>query len=329
MQDNTFEQISNIQSNNSKNIFNRMDTSKCSTNCCIIGLTGNMGSGKSTVAKILEKEGFIELCFANTLKDIVSVAFDWPRDLLQGDTKESREWRERVDAWWATKLKIPNLTPRWVLQYWGTEVIRDHFNKIFWITALERKIYNLASKGYNKIVISDCRFPNEIEFIEYLGRNGYFSYIFELIRDDKLNTKSLTPSHSSEQKLNVNNSIIIENDGTMEELETNILDKYGEMEAIRVNLIDAKRDVWGYKYFSYCPSLVPTLYFIAKFDDLINKIMLKYKIPRYYAIELFKERRREYISKTHIWSCNIPNCNMAKEIENHLPSNDLFLDDIL
>lgn len=129
----------------------------------IIGLNGLMGSGKSTVAKILEKHGFVELSFANVLKDIVSLAFDWPRELLQGETEESRVWREKVDIWWATKLHIPYLTPRWVLQNWGTEVIRNHFHTEFWIASLERKILN---KGYTAIVLSDCRFDNEIKFVQ-------------------------------------------------------------------------------------------------------------------------------------------------------------------
>ncbi len=136
----------------------------------LIGLFGLKNSGKSTVASILEEEhGYVHLAFASLLKDIVAVAFKWDRKLLEGDTQESREWREKVDGWWAEKLNMPHLTPRFVLQYWGTEVIRSNFHDQFWIIAIEREITHLIQKGKTKIVVSDCRFENEEKLIEKLG----------------------------------------------------------------------------------------------------------------------------------------------------------------
>ena len=60
---------------------------------------------------------------------------------------------------------MPNLTPRWVLQYWGTEVCRKAFHDDIWIASLENKIR--TSKDH--VVISDCRFPNEILSIRNAG----------------------------------------------------------------------------------------------------------------------------------------------------------------
>jgi hypothetical protein len=85
--------------------------------------------------------------------------------MLEGRTKEAREWREQVDPWWATRLDMPNLTPRWVLQYWGTEVCRKGFHDDIWIASLENKLRN----SRDEIVISDCRFPNEIASIKNAG----------------------------------------------------------------------------------------------------------------------------------------------------------------
>jgi hypothetical protein len=48
------------------------------------------------------------------LKDAVAHVFGWDRTMLEGRTKEAREWREQVDPWWAERLNMPNLTPRWV-----------------------------------------------------------------------------------------------------------------------------------------------------------------------------------------------------------------------
>jgi hypothetical protein len=132
----------------------------------IIGVCGFIGSGKDTVADYLQNfYEFRRESFASTLKDAVSSVFGWDRTMLEGRTKEAREWREQVDTWWAERLDMPTLTPRWVLQYWGTEVCRRGFHDDIWIASLENKLRN--SKDH--VVISDCRFPNEIEAIRKAG----------------------------------------------------------------------------------------------------------------------------------------------------------------
>ena len=132
----------------------------------IIGICGFIGSGKDTIADYLVNiHQFRRESFANTLKDAVSQVFGWDRDMLEGRTRQSREWRERVDPWWAKRLNMPDLTPRWVLQYWGTEVCRRAFHDDIWIAALENKLRS----SNDDIVISDCRFPNEIKSIKAAG----------------------------------------------------------------------------------------------------------------------------------------------------------------
>ena len=132
----------------------------------IIGFCGFIGSGKDTVADYLVNfHEFRRESFANTLKDAVSAIFGWDRTMVEGRTKEAREWREQVDPWWAQRLAMPTLTPRWVLQYWGTEVCRKTFHDDIWIASLENKLR--TSK--DNIVVSDVRFPNEIKAIKNLG----------------------------------------------------------------------------------------------------------------------------------------------------------------
>jgi hypothetical protein len=132
----------------------------------IIGVCGFIGSGKDTIADYLVNfHEFRRESFASTLKDAVSAVFGWDRTMLEGRTKEAREWREQVDPWWAARLDMPTLTPRWVLQYWGTEVCRKAFHDDIWIASLENKLRN--SKDH--VVISDCRFPNEISSIKNAG----------------------------------------------------------------------------------------------------------------------------------------------------------------
>ena len=131
----------------------------------IIGVCGFIGSGKDTVADYLVNlHHFRRESFANTLKDAVSAVFGWDRTMLEGRTKQAREWREQQDNWWTNRLGIV-ITPRWVLQNWGTEVCRNGFHDDIWIASLENKLRNST----DDVVISDCRFPNEIQAIKQSG----------------------------------------------------------------------------------------------------------------------------------------------------------------
>ena len=143
----------------------------------IIGIAGFQGSGKDTIADYLQNiYGFKRDSFAATLKDAVAAVFGWDRDLLEGRTTESRAWREQVDPWWANRLNMPGLTPRLVLQKWGTEVARKSWHDDTWIASLENKL----SRAHNDIVITDVRFPNEIQAVRNAG-----GIVIRVVRGDE------------------------------------------------------------------------------------------------------------------------------------------------
>lgn len=131
----------------------------------ILGVTGFIGSGKDTVADYLcTFHGFKRVSFAASLKDAVAAVFGWDRELLEGSTKTSREWREQQDDWWTNRLGM-SITPRWVLQYWGTDVLRNHFHTDIWVASVENKL----RQSKDNIVITDCRFANEVTAIKNVG----------------------------------------------------------------------------------------------------------------------------------------------------------------
>ena len=131
----------------------------------IIGVCGLIGAGKDTIADYLVNiHEFRRVSFAATLKDAVSAVFGWDRDMLEGRSRSSREWREQPDAWWSERMG-QEITPRLMLQLWGTEVCRRGFHDDIWIASLENKLRNSA----DDVVISDCRFPNEIAAIRAQG----------------------------------------------------------------------------------------------------------------------------------------------------------------
>jgi hypothetical protein len=110
---------------------------------------------------LCEEYGFEQVSFASHLKDVASVLFGWKRELLEGDTNESRDFRQEPDQFWSEKFNKP-FTPRLALQLLGTEAVRNVFHEDFWIHALDMKIQKSPVKN---IVITDVRFKNEIDWV--------------------------------------------------------------------------------------------------------------------------------------------------------------------
>lgn len=136
----------------------------------IIGFVGLAGSGKGTCGDYLVDEyGFKAESFAAPLKDACAAIFGWDRKLLEGDTTTSRSWRAERDAYWSEALGL-EITPRYMLQRMGTEVMRNNVNDNIWVLSLFSRVDE--NKDY---VITDVRFENEIDAIR--SRGGKIVYV--------------------------------------------------------------------------------------------------------------------------------------------------------
>ncbi len=182
----------------------------------LIGIVGLIGSGKDTVAqRLVENHGYVRDSFAKSLKDAVSSMFNWDREMLEGDTTSSRHWREQPDKFWSERFGKP-VTPRWVLQHFGTEVMRGHMYDAIWVDSCIGRY-----KGQNT-VISDTRFVNEIKTIKAHGG------IIICVKRGELPTQKQMQERGAHQSewdwLDSKFDITIQNNGTLEELYTKVDD---------------------------------------------------------------------------------------------------------
>ena len=202
----------------------------------IISTSGLIGSGKDTVADyLISHYNFTQMSFAGALKDAIASIFNWDREMLEGSTVTSRTWREQEDAWWTARLNR-SITPRLMLQEWGTEVCRDGFHNEIWLASLENKLKDSTAN----IIISDCRFPNELDTIKRLGGASilvnrgdkpiWYDHAIKVNAGQKrigwsngkhyLKTLNIHPSEYS--LIGATFDYTIDNNGTFEELHSNV-----------------------------------------------------------------------------------------------------------
>jgi len=204
----------------------------------IIGICGLIGSGKGTVGDILVAQGFQKVSFADKLKDGVATIFGWDRNLLEGDTDESRQWRELKDDFWSNETQM-EITPRLVLQLFGTDCLRNGFYDGVWVSLLKKHI--LENPG--DYVVPDVRFRNEQNMIRELGgkvwqvKRGkdpewFARAIFDNNNPETSNLMKGFDIHESEYKwidVNTRFDSILHNEGTIAELEQLVLHEISDL----------------------------------------------------------------------------------------------------
>lgn len=144
----------------------------------VILLTGAQGVGKTTLANYLvEQHGYVELTFAGPLRiaatqawnTIASVGNSGLPHISVDDTIDPAKKDTPLGS---HVLDGRPLTPRTLVQWFGTELMRQHVGENVWVYALLDAIERHVQAGKTRFVISDCRFSNEYEHVKrHLIRN--------------------------------------------------------------------------------------------------------------------------------------------------------------
>lgn len=161
----------------------------------IIGFTGKMYSGKTTLGNEMTKLGYTKISFASPLKNIVGYLYDLSDEQLYGNLKEVVDPRYGV-------------TPRYLLQYIGTDLFRN-WDPDFWV-----KIFTRKYGDGGLYVLDDVRFDNESTTIKNMG--GIIIKVVSHRNFSEINSEGVQ-THVSEQGVK-NYDYKIYNDGSISDL---------------------------------------------------------------------------------------------------------------
>lgn len=193
----------------------------------IIGIAGYARSGKDHAAGILRRKLEADLGvqwnivpMAGPMKDACRILFGFDDEQLYGDTKE------QVDEYWGK-------TPRWTMQYMGTEFLREHFGADFHIRCPNGAIPR-ANRGEN-VIVPDIRFPNEVEAVH--GAAGLTGVLIKIVARGGVSGGitypwykrlwfklcGIEPVHPSERYIrDMQTKYVINNGGSLQEFETSV-----------------------------------------------------------------------------------------------------------
>ncbi|RUM43541.1 MAG: hypothetical protein DSY80_05415 [Desulfocapsa sp.] len=160
----------------------------------IIGFAGRAEAGKTTAASYLETvHGFRHMNFATPLKEAASIMTGLPSMYFYNQDLKKQE--------------IPWLlmSPRKFLQRLGTECVRDHIGKDFWVKRMQQEIDKFPDRS---IVIGDIRFEEEASMVQSMG-----GIVVEIQRSNEKN-----PYGHSSEIIDFNCDVILGNTGTVEDL---------------------------------------------------------------------------------------------------------------
>lgn len=119
------------------------------------------GSGKTTIARIFEGEGFVRLPFAEPVKQMAAA-------LLEGLGIEPEQVHNYLYVDRAALIPVLEVSGRRLLQTLGTEWGRRQIHPEIWVRHWQRRVQLCRAAG-QRVVVDDIRFPNEADAVCQLG----------------------------------------------------------------------------------------------------------------------------------------------------------------
>lgn len=171
----------------------------------LIGIHGRAGVGKDTAGSFLASIGFNCYAFADPVREVAATLFGKKISDFQTQAQKAifeQDW---------------NMTRRQMLQFVGTEMVREKLGGNHWIRLMVDRIAANESL-HSKVAITDVRFQNEVDFV--LEAGGSILHIESSVRA-AINPGSKEASHASEQPLDMTGALQynryypIVNDGSM------------------------------------------------------------------------------------------------------------------
>lgn len=187
----------------------------------ILGMHGPIGAGKDTVANALKPYGFVSQSFADPLKVSVCLAYGVPlRYMNDRDLKHA-------------PIPGSTITPRKLMQLWGTEVCRGVYERVWIKRALLRAaspMHDLLGYAANaperlsplsgiRLCIPDARRSDEADFIRSLGGR------IVIVERPDLDLQQLAQHSNHATEAGISRSptdIHVVNEGPMEEFQARV-----------------------------------------------------------------------------------------------------------
>jgi len=177
----------------------------------ILGIIGKLNTGKSAIADVCQKYGYVQRSFADPLKEIVHQLFNVPRDVLWGSS-EKRTGKVRQ-----------------MLQELGTDYARK-IDPDVWVNQMKSQLKRCRDLKYHGVVIPDARFLNEARLLRAEGAT-----IIRVTRPNSgVHETARAQQHRSERESElipaqwITHEIV--NDGSLQDLQEKIKTILGDME---------------------------------------------------------------------------------------------------
>lgn len=176
----------------------------------LIGLIGQAGSGKDTVARMLrdfwvrQRAEVVQLAFAAPVRDL-AVTF------LRGFGV--RDPYRLVNDPELKNIVVDGvgMSPRRIMQTLGTDWAHPNAGRDVWIRAMQIRLYDAVRAGMDHVVISDVRFELEADWVRLQGG--------VLWRIDRPGVAPVLGHVSETEMAQIRSHRVIVNDGSLVDLE--------------------------------------------------------------------------------------------------------------